>query len=422
MTAYARLTKNHRTTRHGLIRKGAWGRVVRTVGGRTDLAVTTSLGDTVTISVPAAKLEPMKGNPLGGKHTKKNPLVSAPRLSDYSGKHDEWWLARFLIALFDGNMTRRQIMDRLKVVNPSMYKECRQEDFDEDYVREWAIEWLQNDVFSGISYNTVLDIATGYPLGRGQKATPGVVDGRISRELGAGRGTTKASFRDNPRKRRHPEEQMSAEELRREADAADANAMNEEDEWARRRMLDHAGWLRGLADKKSRRKRKTKRNPHCPALTGLGTLVNLEIIQPGGRSAKTLRTPGRWLAWDGQAFHICRIAGGTRPLTDSATIRRHRQFHGQPPAGGRVVDRPAPVGALRQIGLLKALTYRVPSHVRSPEKNPYLWHHAFGDTGHKGGDHYPEKVMPALMRDANGNLFIKRRPGNIFRVDQWLRG
>ena len=71
---------------------------------------------------------------------------------------------------------------------------------------------------------------------------------------------------------------------------------------------------------------------------------------------------------------------------------------------------------------MKALVYTVPRKINSPEKNPYQWHHAFGDTGHKGGDHYPERVMPALMKDQKGNLFFKRRPGNIYKVDQWIRG
>lgn len=77
---------------------------------------------------------------------------------------------------------------------------------------------------------------------------------------------------------------------------------------------------------------------------------------------------------------------------------------------------------VKNVGLLKSLVYYVPSKIRSPGKNKYLWHHAFGDTGHKGGDSYPIKVMPMLQRDSAGNLFIKRRPGNIFRVDNWLRG
>ena len=37
-------------------------------------------------------------------------------------------------------------------------------------------------------------------------------------------------------------------------------------------------------------------------------------------------------------------------------------------------------------------------------------------------DAYTPKVMPALCQDSKGNLFIKRRKGNIFTVDTWLRG
>jgi hypothetical protein len=68
------------------------------------------------------------------------------------------------------------------------------------------------------------------------------------------------------------------------------------------------------------------------------------------------------------------------------------------------------------------LVYEVPQTVRSPGKNPYQWHHAFGDTGHKGGKAYSTAVMPWLARDSKGNLFFVRRQGNIFNVDSWLRG
>ena len=160
------------------------------------------------------------------------------------------------------------------------------------------------------------------------------------------------------------------------------------------------------------------------ALLGIGHLTGLEILDPktGRVTKKTLR--GKWLAWDTarRAFHICtarKSAGGSLP----ASIRKaHRKFHAAESRSAVLADVPASAGGEQQIGLIKALTYRVPPKVNSPEKNPYHWHHAFGDTGHKGGDSYPEKVMPALVRDRRGNLFIRRRPGNIFRVDTWLRG
>lgn len=157
-------------------------------------------------------------------------------------------------------------------------------------------------------------------------------------------------------------------------------------------------------------------------LLGIGTLQQLEVLDPATRKTRTLRLSNRWLAWDGKAFHICTPKRRAVKPLPAGVRRAHQRFHQAGTAAALVADVPAPAGRCTQIGLLKSLVYRVPQQVRSPEKNPYAWHHAFGDTGHQGGDHYPDRVMPALLRDARGNLFIKRRKGNIFRVDSWLRG
>ena len=160
------------------------------------------------------------------------------------------------------------------------------------------------------------------------------------------------------------------------------------------------------------------------ALLGLGTLHQLEVLDPKTKRVRSLYVRNKWLAWDPKrrAFHICRLvrAAAGRGLGGVAAL--HRRFHEAGPSRAVVVDVPTPAGAIRQMGLLRALTYRVPKKTKSPGKNPYTWHHAFGDTGHQGGDKYPERVMPALLCDSKGNLFIQRRPGNIFRVDTWLRG
>jgi hypothetical protein len=161
------------------------------------------------------------------------------------------------------------------------------------------------------------------------------------------------------------------------------------------------------------------------SLLGIGTLNGLEI-EVGGHT-RTIKTPGRWLAWEPKArkFHICKPVR-RQPTADGidASVRKaHKKFHQEAPRKAMVVDAPAPRGRLRPLGLLKSLVYRVPSKmVISPEKNPYAWHHAFGDTGHKGGDKYPDRVKPQLCKDDAGNLFICRRKGNIFTVDTWLRG
>ena len=173
-----------------------------------------------------------------------------------------------------------------------------------------------------------------------------------------------------------------------------------------------------------------RRNPGADArisgsLLGIGTIHGLDV-EVGGR-VKKIATPGMWLAWEPRArrFHICKPkaqragAAGLSPAIKAA----HKKFHSEAASKALVADVPSPKGKLKALGLLKALVYRVPSRmVLSPEKNPYAWHHAFGDTGHKGGAGYPDRVKPQLCQDEAGNLFICRRKGNIFTVDTWLRG
>ncbi len=158
------------------------------------------------------------------------------------------------------------------------------------------------------------------------------------------------------------------------------------------------------------------------SILGIGRLLELEVLQNG--RVRKMRLKGRWLAWEPgkRCFHVCRPKGRASGSLDSSVSKAHRRFHQAAARGAMCADVPEMSGELRDLGLVKALVYDVPASVRSPGKNPYQWHHAFGDTGHKGGDSYPEKVMPALKRDKRGNLFIVRRPGNIFRVDTWLRG
>jgi hypothetical protein len=175
------------------------------------------------------------------------------------------------------------------------------------------------------------------------------------------------------------------------------------------------------------RHHRTRSNPGAAqgSLLGIGTLSSLEVENKG--KVTRVSCSGRWLAWEPRArkFHICKPqrqragAAGLSPAIKTA----HRKFHGEVASKALVADVPTPRGRLKSLGLLRSLVYRVPSRmVLSPEKNPYAWHHAFGDTGHKGGAKYPDRVKPQLCRDDAGNLFICRRKGNIFTVDTWLRG
>ena len=159
------------------------------------------------------------------------------------------------------------------------------------------------------------------------------------------------------------------------------------------------------------------------SVLGIGRLTSLDIFNPATGSSAVRTVRGKWLGWNPgkRAFVICKVVKRNPGRVSPKIEKAHKKFHLAPSSGSFVIDAPAIVGKLKQVGLVKALTYDVPDQVKSPSKNRAHWHHAFGDTGHKGG-HYTPKVMPALCRDDKGNMFICRRKGNIFTVDSWLRG
>lgn len=159
-------------------------------------------------------------------------------------------------------------------------------------------------------------------------------------------------------------------------------------------------------------------------LVTIGRLVNVEIYDPKTKKTTKRSFRGKWLATSahGRDLLICKVTGKSNAKVNAAVRERHKKFHATEPKGTMAGDLPSPVGRLKQVGLLKALTYTVPQiKIRSPEKNPYHWHHNFGDTGHRGGS-YPSKYFPALLQDDRGNLFIRRRKGNIFKTTDWIRG
>lgn len=155
----------------------------------------------------------------------------------------------------------------------------------------------------------------------------------------------------------------------------------------------------------------------------IGKLVSIEILDPKTKRTTKQKFNNKWLVTkSGNDISIATVTGRSNQRVNPAQRKRHQRFHNTPPKGlwkGELIE---PVGQLQQVGLLKALTYSVPgSKIKSPEKNPYHWHHSFGDTGHRGGA-YPESVMPAVYKDSKGNYFFKRRKGNIFKVTDWIRG
>lgn len=84
---------------------------------------------------------------------------------------------------------------------------------------------------------------------------------------------------------------------------------------------------------------------------------------------------------------------------------------------------------VRTLGLIESVTY-VAEGIRSPSKRHHFWLHQFGDRGERGHGtilsdkprRYADRHLPRLEVDAAGSLFIVRRPGNTYRVDEWIIG
>jgi hypothetical protein len=154
----------------------------------------------------------------------------------------------------------------------------------------------------------------------------------------------------------------------------------------------------------------------------LGQLKSMTVVLPGGGTRKHSYR-NLWLCTrTGTDLVICRVTkkrSGKR--LSAAVAKRHRRFHGAEARGAMEGEMPAPSGRLSEVGLVKELIYYVPEQIKSPEKNKILWHHAFGDTGHTGM-RFPPKFYPRLMKDRKGNLFLRRRNGNIYRVTDWIVG
>ena len=162
----------------------------------------------------------------------------------------------------------------------------------------------------------------------------------------------------------------------------------------------------------------------------IGRLKRLEVIEPetGKRGVLGARQlSGMILCWDQSKKDFVIARGARRSRVDLGAIpttlhRQHQVFHG---AGARSVieaEIPDRSGSLKKLALIDALVYEVPNRVKSPSKNGALWHHKFGDTKHSGNSDKGTKVMPWLCRDNSGWLYIRRRPGNIYTVNDWLRG
>lgn len=148
----------------------------------------------------------------------------------------------------------------------------------------------------------------------------------------------------------------------------------------------------------------------------------MTVYDPKTRRTTTKQVRGKYLATaSGKDLIVVVAKRKTNKPLSASTLKRHKKFHKTKPTEVWEGEHPDPVGKTRQIGLLKSLVYFVPRSFGSPEKKEINWDHAFGDTGHEGKK-YPPKYYPALMQDSKGHLYIKRRPGNIYKTTDWIVG
>lgn len=184
----------------------------------------------------------------------------------------------------------------------------------------------------------------------------------------------------------------------------------------------------------TRLRNRLKKNPSPrtkPSSEGmiLGALQELEVrIQGEGGKITKIKPKGRCIGWLQKGKHLCVLkkTGKRAGKLSSSTISAHKRFHNANPSKAEVYEWPDVEGKLQPVGRIVSLTYRIPPGLKSPEKNKYLWKHEFGDHGERGhgtvrgSGNYPESLMPMLLIDEKGDLYIKRMPGNKYYVTDWL--
>lgn len=160
----------------------------------------------------------------------------------------------------------------------------------------------------------------------------------------------------------------------------------------------------------------------------MGNLTELVVRKPNGREI-TIKPRGRRIGWVPSRRDLIIVKakpGGVARNPPGSIAGIHKKFHNVAPQKFRHYEWPDPVGGKNPVGLIVSLTYTIPDDLKSPEKKQYRWCHEFGDHGERGHGtmrsrgNYPERLMPLLLKDHAGNLYIKRRKGNKYYVSDWL--
>jgi hypothetical protein len=132
-----------------------------------------------------------------------------------------------------------------------------------------------------------------------------------------------------------------------------------------------------------------------------------------------------WFAWKGDpqrgSLLVVRNGGETLPRASRLVTAGHERFHGAAPDGWLAAHWSPPSKVVHRLGLAMAVRYRVPPGMQS-NKQGHDYHHSFGDFGRGDDRSNDPRYWPVLLSDSRGHLFFRRRAGNVYHLQDWMRG
>ncbi len=159
-------------------------------------------------------------------------------------------------------------------------------------------------------------------------------------------------------------------------------------------------------------------------LIGLGEAYEVTFRRDDNKKVETVRFPRFWWAWDGSAtagnIRLVRVVsqGGVRLQPNAKAM--HRRFHGSDPDAGVQVDAQPVTAPLRLFG--RVISFAYDARKIASTKSDAVYRHHFGAFDHDDKPPFGEESLPDIALDGVGQLIIKRRPSNTFRLDDYVIG
>lgn len=159
------------------------------------------------------------------------------------------------------------------------------------------------------------------------------------------------------------------------------------------------------------------------SLVALGKCYELTYVRDGKSTEETVKIPGHWWAWTGDADNgsilLVKPLGFTNRGGSANAKSMHANFHGVLSGHQMNVEAPSLSNAKRA-GLVVSFAYDARGFSKTKSTMPYRHH--FGAETHDEKPPFPEKYWPILGITPEGGIVIKRRAGNSFRLADWVIG